>query len=146
MLHRKLSLAILTVAFGWLICMTFYPPASGAEQNESDEKKQILEGREVFLHLCASCHGVDAKGRGPVASSLKKHPGDLTRISIKYGKFPTAKIRAVIIGDPLLPVHGPKQMPVWGGILKDPELANLLKYLESLQRLSETVPISLIVK
>lgn len=146
MLHRKLSLAVLAICLGWLMCWTFYPLAGSARQKENDEKKQIQEGREVFLRLCASCHGVDAKGRGPVASSLKKHPSDLTRISARYGKFPTGKIRAIIAGDPLMPVHGPKLMPVWGGILEDPELGNLLKYLESIQRMSEVLPASLIVK
>jgi len=146
MLHRKLSLTVLVICLGWLMCWTFYPLAGSARQKEGDEKKQTQEGREVFLHLCASCHGVDAKGGGPVAQSLKKHPSDLTRISVRYGKFPAGKIRAIIAGDPLLSVHGPKLMPVWGGILKDPELANLLKYLESIQRMSETVPARLIVK
>lgn len=38
---------------------------------------------------CASCHGVDAKGEGPVAKSLNVKPSDLTRIAARSGgKFP----------------------------------------------------------
>lgn len=135
MLRRGLSLAVLTISFAGFACLTL-PLFASARSKEAGAQKQIVEGREVFLRLCASCHGVDAKGQGLVAQSLKNRPADLTRISAKYGEFPTAKIRAIIIGDPLLPVHGSKEMPVWGGMLKDLELANLLKYLASIQRIS----------
>lgn len=133
MLRRRLSLALLAISFAGFVTLPLF---TSARSKEAGTQKQIVEGREVFLRLCASCHGVDAKGQGLVAQSLKKRPADLTRISAKYGEFPTAKIRAIIIGDPLLPVHGSKEMPVWGGMLKDLELANLLKYLESIQRMS----------
>jgi mono/diheme cytochrome c family protein len=131
MLMAKLSLIVLGV---WLLWISPQPPTGGARQRESEEKKQATQGREVFLRYCASCHGVDAKGRGVAAPALKRRPTDLTQISARDGKFPKAKIRAIITGETLLPIHGNKQMPVWGGIINDRELADLLLYLESIQR------------
>lgn len=39
-----------------------------------------LDGPKIFRSYCAACHGVDGKGRGPVASALKHAPPDLTSI------------------------------------------------------------------
>ena len=38
-------------------------------------------GREMYVTYCAACHGVDGKGNGPVASSLKTAPTDLTQLA-----------------------------------------------------------------
>ena len=40
----------------------------------------VERGRKLFNQHCASCHGTDAKGHGPVAPSLKVSPTDLTAI------------------------------------------------------------------
>ena len=37
-----------------------------------------LVGKDSFEAYCAACHGVDARGSGPVASALKRTPPDLT--------------------------------------------------------------------
>ena len=34
-------------------------------------------GTKLFAALCASCHGVDARGRGPLAEKLAAPPADL---------------------------------------------------------------------
>jgi mono/diheme cytochrome c family protein len=46
-------------------------------------------GSEMFKEYCASCHGADARGRGPAAPALKASPADLTVLSRNnHGKFP----------------------------------------------------------
>ena len=35
-------------------------------------------GKSEFQSSCASCHGTDAKGKGPVSDQLKIPPPDLT--------------------------------------------------------------------
>ncbi len=48
-----------------------------------------IQGQDLFKSYCASCHGLDAKGKGPMASSLKVPPSDLRRISIRnHDVFP----------------------------------------------------------
>ena len=103
----------------------------------------ITAGQEMFRSYCASCHGLDAKGAGPVATSLKKQPPDLTQLSKHYGKFPSAMVESVIRGDQFVLSHGSREMPVWGEAFRatnaDPNLAklkahNLALYLESIQQ------------
>jgi mono/diheme cytochrome c family protein len=72
-------------------------------------------GEELFDRFCASCHGVGARGDGPVARSLNVAVPDLTSIAVRYGEFPAARIRDVIDGRGIdTAAHGTRTMPVWG--------------------------------
>jgi mono/diheme cytochrome c family protein len=72
-------------------------------------------GEEIFDRFCASCHGAEARGDGPVSRSLNVAVPDLTRIAVRYGEFPAARIRDVIDGRGIdLQAHGTRTMPVWG--------------------------------
>ena len=125
----KLLLIILVVLF---VC-------AGTQTLAQKDSAQIERGKKLFRNYCASCHGVDAKGRGPVASSLKKQPADLTKLQ-KGPKFPTSEVTKKITGDSVTPVHGKRDMPVWGLIFSQEDITNLVKYLESIQRLYEPQP------
>jgi len=102
--------------------------------------EQVARGKKLYLSLCASCHGMDASGNGPVASSLKQRPPDLRRIQAKAGKFPAEEVRKKIAGDLSSPAHGQRDMPVWGMILSRADINNLVKYLESIQKPFEAQP------
>ncbi len=71
-------------------------------------------GQELYGKFCASCHGVAAKGDGPIAKSLKTPPADLTVIAKRYGQFPGKRIEEVVDGRVKVDAHGPSAMPVWG--------------------------------
>ena len=72
-------------------------------------------GEELFMRFCASCHGAQAMGDGPVSRSLNVAPPDLTRIASRYGEFPAGVIRDVIDGRGIdKRAHGTREMPVWG--------------------------------
>jgi mono/diheme cytochrome c family protein len=72
-------------------------------------------GEELFDRFCASCHGAEARGDGPVSRSLNVAVPDLTRISARYGEFPAGLIRDVIDGRGIdKRAHGTRTMPVWG--------------------------------
>ena len=58
--------------FGWLLLPISDCQTHNAMQDKDGEKAQILQGRDVYLRYCASCHGVDAKGRGAVSAALRK--------------------------------------------------------------------------
>jgi mono/diheme cytochrome c family protein len=104
-----------------------------------------LDGGDLFRFYCASCHGRTGAGDGPVASSLKTVPADLTRLSrANAGVFPGDRVRATIAGTKgaATPAHGPGEMPVWGPIFRalDPDdrqvevrIANLVRFIESIQ-------------
>jgi mono/diheme cytochrome c family protein len=107
---------------------------------------QSLAGRDLFDFYCATCHGRDARGNGPVAAALKAPPPDLTLLARRNGgPFPRARVEAFVTNDGgvLVPAHGTEDMPVWGPVFRglDPSdtlvkvrIANVVAYIESLQR------------
>lgn len=128
------------VAVGLLAGYALY-----AQPAESAEKSLInsLNGQILFQNYCATCHGDGAKGDGPMARVLKTSPADLTQITVRNGgRFPAKEIERVIAGEVDLTSHGTREMPLWGPIFSqvawDQDLgrvriANLVKYLESIQ-------------
>jgi mono/diheme cytochrome c family protein len=107
----------------------------------------VQEGRAAYQRACASCHGLDARGGGPVASSLVVAPPDLTILAAEHGgEFPRAQLIDVIVGRRELAAHGTREMPVWaerfgasgpGAVASGyarRRLEMLADYLESLQR------------
>ena len=56
----------------------------------------------------------------------------------KNGKFPTEELVMSISGELSVPIHGSREMPVWGGVLKNGDILSLVQYIESIQR---TLPI-----
>jgi mono/diheme cytochrome c family protein len=102
-----------------------------------------ISGKQLYQSYCGSCHGADAKGSGPVASSLKTQPTDLTSLSKNNsGKFPEMHVIHAIEGESLVGAHGSKEMPVWGqrfrrstGSPAEAQLLikNLTDYLASIQ-------------
>jgi mono/diheme cytochrome c family protein len=78
-------------------------------------------GKIEYESNCAACHGIGAKGDGPVSKELKRSPADLTVIAKKNnGVFPVNKIYNTIDGRELTPSHGSREMPIWGYRLKPP--------------------------
>ena len=77
--------------------------------------EQILrEGRRSYERACASCHGLDARGAGSVAPSLKTPPTDLTQLAADNGGvFPRDRVAAIVTGDVPVAAHGTAEMPVW---------------------------------
>jgi mono/diheme cytochrome c family protein len=103
------------------------------------------EGAELFKTHCASCHGADATGNGPVARALRHPPADLTLIAKRNGgTFPTARVHRIILGWDI-ESHGDREMPVWGDPFTltrgdrfrdgaEARIAAIVRYLESIQR------------
>ncbi|MGB3536610.1 MAG: c-type cytochrome [Mesorhizobium sp.] len=77
--------------------------------------ERMSYGEAEYLNSCAVCHGVEGKGDGPLSDLLVKRPADLTSISKRNGgRFPYARVIAVIDGRYDVPGHGNRDMPVWG--------------------------------
>jgi len=87
---------------------------SAARAEDSDE------GRFEFNWSCATCHGVDGKGKGPLSSELKQPPADLTVLAKKNnGVFPLADVYEVIDGRTVIAAHGTREMPIWGAYSRE---------------------------
>lgn len=75
-------------------------------------------GKDVFDAHCAACHGVDAVGDGPVASTLDVPVPDLTALAATNGgEFPMLRVIHVIDGRTGLRGHG-GEMPVFGNVFR----------------------------
>jgi mono/diheme cytochrome c family protein len=78
--------------------------------------QQALDaGKRLYVKYCATCHGRDAKGDGPLAPALKTKPPDLTGLAHRHGgKFPYVDVLDILDGSVSYPAHGSAEMPAWG--------------------------------
>ena len=81
---------------------------------------QADEGRAYFMRYCASCHGVEADGKGYVARALTRRPPDLRHLG-RHTRDPLLgeRIARYIDGREVVPAHGEREMPVWGERFED---------------------------
>ena len=117
----------------------------GMGQTQSPRKLiASLDGKELLVSYCASCHGMDGKGHGPVAPVLKVEVPDLTSIQKRRaGKFPVGELEKFILGETAVKAaHGTTEMPVWGPVFKRVEkdqdlglvrVRKVVEYLKTLQ-------------
>ena len=85
---------------------------------QSAQVKPLDFGQQEFVARCASCHGRDGKGSGPIADLLRKSPPDLTMLSRgNGGMFPISRVYDSIVGDDVK-AHGSRDMPVWGQLYR----------------------------
>jgi mono/diheme cytochrome c family protein len=125
-------LIALTLAASTWICPR--PLAAAAAPN----------GAELFVTYCASCHGTEGTGNGPLARALRHAPANLTEIARNNGgMFPAARVRRIVEGRDV-ESHGDRDMPVWGDAFKttrdgrsretaDARIGAIVLYLESIQ-------------
>jgi len=79
-----------------------------------------VAGAYAFRTHCASCHGADGKGEGPMAASLRFQPPDLTLIAKRNGgSFPVERVQRIVDGRSPLKGHGGSDMPIWGDAFKN---------------------------
>lgn len=145
---RTLALCALISGFLYL---------AGSTATAQDAKPQLKEvpctptsaesGEDTYKHYCAACHGQNGKGDGPAAAALKDPVPDLTTLTqANGGKFPTAKVQAVLRMGTAAAAHGSPTMPVWGPIFGtmgssgsaasaavQMRIYNLTRYLETMQ-------------
>jgi len=107
-----------------------------------------MSGEDLYRRFCASCHGLEGRGNGPVATSLRVEVPDLTRTASRSRSADQReRIVRIIDGRYILGAHGTRLMPVWGEDLARLEIGNpdaersaqiiirrLADYVSSLQR------------
>lgn len=119
-------------------------PIAFAQDSSPRKPLSSVDGKELFVAYCAACHGLDARGGGPVAPALKGPVPDLTILTARNnGKFPGTELEKTILGDTVKAVHGSREMPIWGTVFRrvenDQDLGlvrtrRLVEYLQSLQK------------
>ena len=101
---------------------------------------------DVYRTYCATCHGVSARGDGPLAAHLRFAPPDLTLLAKRNGgRFDDDEVHRIIDGRRAVKGHGGPDMPVWGDAFKrsrdgyseeaiKARIDGLVTHLRSLQR------------
>jgi mono/diheme cytochrome c family protein len=77
-----------------------------------------VSGGQTFMTRCAVCHGIAARGDGPLADSLRVRPPDLTLLAKRAGSYSEDTVRRIIDGRKPVKGHGGPDMPVWGDAFK----------------------------
>jgi len=129
-----------------LVLAVFAPVLTGAQTTAPPAPAFLgdsLIGKDSFEAYCASCHGSDGRGGGPVARALRGAPADLTSLTTRNRDvFPRDRVRATLTGaGRTVSAHGTTEMPIWGPLFRAFEsdarvrvrIDNLVTYLETLQ-------------
>jgi mono/diheme cytochrome c family protein len=76
-------------------------------------------GEELYNQYCATCHGSDGAGQGPLTELMLEKPSDLTELAANNeaepGIFPMLRVIHVIDGRTGIRAHG-GPMPTYGDI------------------------------
>ena len=138
------SAGIIAIGFvGLSGSMSAAPQGAGAATAQGPASQRPADqGAEMYRGYCAPCHGVQGHGDGPVASSLKAKPTDLTKLAAgNKGQFPSQRVAMVLEFGVVVPAHGSTDMPTWGSTFRvmgdeasvRQRVTALTRYLESIQ-------------
>jgi mono/diheme cytochrome c family protein len=111
--------------------------------------QDIDQGEITFQFHCATCHGLEGTGNGPMAGALTLQPTNLTQLNARNdGVFPITRVIMRIDGRDPLVSHG-SSMPIFGDffegydvalktetgqpIMTSKPIVDLMAYLETLQ-------------
>lgn len=102
----------------WILALAMVALASALD-GCVDRTPQAEAGAALYARHCASCHGTEGRGDGPLAAALTARPSDLTTLSRRAGgHFDELAVMATIDGRRQVAAHGPREMPVWGAVFE----------------------------
>ena len=101
-----------------------------AEEREADLSYAEGQGRHLFIHYCATCHGDQGQGDGQNASNLSPPPPDLT---VSKNIRDAAYLRKAIAEGSASTGRSPLSPP-WGRSLSPQEIDYLVSFCQSLAR------------
>ena len=142
-MRRTLLTAVVlwaTMALGAMV-----PLAIGSPSIDEIPPTYVPSGEAMYKQYCGACHGLDGKGNGPAAFTLKMPPPDLTTLAARHmGTFPREYVGNILRFGPGTSAHGSSEMPTWGTIFQlidknneravQQRIKNLTDYLASLQQ------------
>ena len=118
---RNMTMA-LTLAFLGPSVMSAHAQDSDGYPNKNPlagNEEAIQSGAKLYFKWCVACHGKHADG----VSRFGDYAADLRKFWRGYPEY----VRIVLNG------RTDKQMPPWGGVLDEDEIAQIGAFLETLQ-------------
>lgn len=134
----RLGVALLVLAAAAPACRGGAPPSQAEAAAPSEAITDpalgynLREGRSVFRHDCAPCHGAEGQGDGFNAYSLDPKPRDLTDPGFASTRSDEELAEIVRIGGGAAGLS--TGMPPWGRTLEPRQIRNLVVYIRTLAR------------
>jgi mono/diheme cytochrome c family protein len=138
-LHTSRAMALMVLALtASVACRRGPRPQPGdpmldairAEERQGDLSYIESQGKHLFLHYCATCHGDDARGDGQNASNLNPPPSDMAASKTTRD----ATLLRKVITEGSAAVGRSPLSPPWGRRLSRQEIDYLVAYCQSLNR------------
>ena len=117
--------------------------ATGRAAEPKLDKAAAAKGQTTFVRYCVSCHGMQAKGDGPLAKDLRVPVPDLTQLT-EGGVYPYDRVVQAIAKGSTVKGHGTDDMPAWGPAFSrtqgtgtttvDQAIHHVTQYLWSIQK------------
>lgn len=104
------------------------PPAPAVP--EGNLRGDAAAGAQLYGTYCASCHGPEGKGDGPVARTLVPPPANHTD-GAYMGTLSDAQLYKVISQGGAAVGKSPLMAP-WGGVVNDEGIRDLIAYIRKL--------------
>ena len=101
-----------------------------AEEREADLSYAESQGKHLFIHYCATCHGDEGQGDGQNASNLSPPPPDL---AVSKNIRDASYLRKAITEGTASTGRSPLSPP-WGRSLSPQEIDYLVSFCQSLTR------------
>jgi mono/diheme cytochrome c family protein len=121
---RLIFLAMLGLVLGGFVAFRMLSKPAPPPPPEVARDALLSRGREIFLARCATCHGHEGRGDGPIARHLLGPPvGNLTDDHWKHGDRPEQVIAVIAQGVPNTRMEG------WSRVLDPPELRAVAGYV-----------------
>ena len=90
------------------------------------------KGAQVFAQFCATCHGPQGAGDGPVGKTLTPPPRNFQEAHFLYGG--TDQTIFEVITNGAASKGGSPLMAPWGAVIPEADRWALVKYIRSLQK------------
>jgi mono/diheme cytochrome c family protein len=104
--------------------------AAAATVHAQDPK--VAQGKQIFATYCATCHGENGDGQGPVGKTLNPPPRNFQKGDFKYGG--TDQAIAEVIANGAASKGGSPLMAPWGAVIPEADRQALVAFIRSLKK------------
>ena len=94
------------------------------------QAQSAAEGQKLYTTYCSSCHGDKGRGDGAAGKALPVKPADHTDGKLMNSLSDEFLVNIIAKGGTA--VGKSAFMPGWGGVLKENQLQDLVRYLRSI--------------
>jgi mono/diheme cytochrome c family protein len=121
---RLIFVAMLGLGAGGFVAYRMLSKPVEPPPPEVAKDSLLTQGRTIYLVRCATCHGNDGRGDGPIAKDLLGPPvGNLTDNEWKHGDRPDQVLGVIAKGVPETRMAG------WSTVLDPPEVKSVAAYV-----------------